>query len=157
RRQGAAITFVSSYVYGIPDCLPITEAHPTCPLNPYSHTKILAEDSVKYYQSQFGVRATIVRPFNVYGPGQGIAFLIPKLIRQVIDPAVPELVLDDLRPRRDYFYIRDLIRLLTMTLSGNHPSAFNAGSGESFSICDLIDTISLLTGIRKTVRSLGKE
>ena len=74
RARGASLTLVSSYVYGPPARLPIAEDEPLCAFNPYSHTKILAEETSLYYQRQFGVPVTIVRPFNVYGPGQDADF-----------------------------------------------------------------------------------
>jgi nucleoside-diphosphate-sugar epimerase len=154
RRQSASLTFISSYVYGKPDSLPITEDHPLRPLNPYSHTKILGEQVVSYYRSQFGVPATIVRPFNIYGPGQGRRFLVPTLIRQALDPCSAEIVVADLRPRRDYLYIRDLVELLVATTHRLDCGIYNAASGYSVGIDDLIKAIALLTGKPKPVRSL---
>jgi nucleoside-diphosphate-sugar epimerase len=156
RRANAAITFISSYVYGIPESLPISEEHPLGAFNPYSHTKILAEETVGYYQLQFGVRATIVRPFNIYGSGQAEHFLIPKLIRQALDPKTTEFVVNDLRPRRDYIHVRDLVALLLSTLACGCGGVFNAGSGYSVSIQDVVETIESLTDCRKEVRSLGQ-
>src|ERR1035441_5859338 len=43
RRDQAALTLISSYVYGQPQRLPIAEDHPLAAANPYAHTKILAE------------------------------------------------------------------------------------------------------------------
>src|SRR5580704_4536876 len=77
RAQAASVTLMSSYVYGPPARLPISEDDPLRAFNPYSHTKILAEQTGLYYQRQFGVPVTIVRPFNIYGPRQDRRFLIP--------------------------------------------------------------------------------
>ena len=156
RSQNASITFISSYVYGRPDSLPIAEDHPTRALNPYSHTKIIGEEVVGYYQSQFGVPATIVRPFNIYGPGQERRFLIPTLIQQALDPEAEEIVVTDLRPRRDYIHIRDLVNLLMATVNQPCGRVYNAGSGYSVSIQELIEEIASATGRSKPVRSLGQ-
>jgi len=43
RRQSASLVLISSYVYGHPRSLPISEDHPLEAYNPYSLTKILAE------------------------------------------------------------------------------------------------------------------
>jgi nucleoside-diphosphate-sugar epimerase len=157
RHRQASMTFVSSYVYGNPDSLPIAEEHPARPFNPYSHTKLMAEEAVAYYRSQFGVPATIVRPFNIYGPGQEQRFLIPTLIRKALDPKTDEIVVSDLRPRRDYIHIRDLVTLLAATTRRLEGGVFNAGSGRSVSIEELVETITSLTGRRKPVRSLAQE
>lgn len=154
RRQQASLTYISSYVYGRPDSLPIAEDHPLRPLNPYSHTKILAEEAVNYYRAEFSVAATIVRPFNVYGPGQNDRFLIPTIIRQALNQNINEITVTDLRPRRDYIYIDDLISLLLLTIRQLPGTTYNAGSGYSVSIDELTEQINYLTGTGKKVRSL---
>jgi nucleoside-diphosphate-sugar epimerase len=156
RRRRASITFVSSYVYGNPISLPISEDHQIRPLNPYSHTKILAEELVRYYNSQFGVASAIVRPFNIYGPGQESHFLVPKLIRQMLDPACDRITVMDLRPRRDYIHVRDLVALLMSTMTVAGISVYNAGSGTSYSIQQLIDEICSVTLTHKPLHSTGE-
>src|ERR1035438_1527231 len=43
RRHRTPLTLISSYVYGHPRCLPVSEDHPLAAINPYAHTKILAD------------------------------------------------------------------------------------------------------------------
>ena len=100
RRHGASLTMMSSYVYGRPQFLPISEEHPVEAFNPYSHSKLLAEEVCRYYARQFGLRVTIIRPFNIYGPGQNGNFLVPTLLRQVLDSGAQEISIADDRPRR---------------------------------------------------------
>jgi nucleoside-diphosphate-sugar epimerase len=157
RRSGVPVVFVSSYVYGNPHSLPIPEDHPLQPLNPYSHTKILAEDAVRYYQSQFGVRATIVRPFNVYGPGQDERFLLPAIIRQGVDPAIDRITVRDLRPRRDFVHVRDLVALLIATLARADDGVFNAGSGSSLAVGDVVAEVNAALERPKPVECTGDE
>jgi nucleoside-diphosphate-sugar epimerase len=152
RRAAASLTFVSSYVYGPPQRLPIDEAHPLQPYNPYSHTKILAESAVQYYGEAFAIRAAIVRPFNVYGPGQAAQFLIPEVIRQALDPNAAAIVVGDLRPRRDYLYVSDLVSLLIATIDGA-PGVYNAGSGGSASVEEVVEAIRRIAATDKPVRS----
>jgi nucleoside-diphosphate-sugar epimerase len=152
RQKKAALTFISSYVYGKPQWLPISENHPVQPLNPYSHTKILAEQVCQYYASEFGVPLCIVRPFNAYGAGQDTRFLIPKLIAQALDPSCDRFAVTDLRPRRDYLHVQDLVSLLLATLDKPN-GVYNAGSGRSVSIMELVETINTLTDSEKPVVS----
>src|SRR6202011_2766469 len=105
-------TLVSSYMYGHPERLPIPEDHPLRASNPYSHSKLLAEQITRFYQESFGVPVTIVRPFNLYGPGQSEDFLIPTLIRQALAQDSNAIVVADLTPKRDYIYIDDVVDLL---------------------------------------------
>jgi nucleoside-diphosphate-sugar epimerase len=155
RARGASLTLMSSYVYGRPTRLPISEEDPLGAFNPYSHTKILAEEIGLYYQRQFGVPVTIVRPFNVYGPGQDRRFLIPKILTQAIDPALTTMVVADLRPRRDYLFIADLIRLLVGTAFRREGGIFNAGSGLSWGVGEVISVVNGLLPMSKPVQANG--
>jgi nucleoside-diphosphate-sugar epimerase len=155
RAQAASLTLVSSYVYGPPTRLPISEDEPLCAFNPYSHTKILAEETGLYYQRQFGIPVTIVRPFNVYGPGQARRFLIPTILTQAIDPGQSAIVVADLRPRRDYLFVSDLIDLLTRTAFRRKGGIFNAGSGSSWGVDEVIDAVNELLPVPKPVRAGG--
>jgi len=155
RASGASLTMVSSYVYGVPSRLPIAEDEPLCAFNPYSHTKILAEETGLYYQRQFGVPLTIVRPFNIYGPGQNRRFLIPTILNQAVDPRQTTIVVADLRPRRDYIFIADLIDLLVRTAFRREGGIFNAGSGSSWGVGEVIAMVNRLLPVPKPVHANG--
>ena len=156
RRQGASLTLLSSYVYGRPRFLPISEEHPVAAFNPYGHTKLLAEEVCRYYAQQFGMKATVIRPFNVYGPGQAGNFLIPTLLRQVLDPEAREVSIADDRPRRDYLFVDDLLDLLLQTMNPQGFDAFNAGSGSSVNPRELADLMLRAAGLEKPVVSRGE-
>lgn len=91
---------------------------------------------------------TIVRPFNLYGPGQDSRFLIPLLVEQVLNPAQPEIRVADPTPRRDYLHVEDFARLLLLTIDGP-PGVYNAGSGSSNSIAELVEYLLAAAGVRK--------
>ncbi len=158
RRMDAPITVVSSYIYGKPTSLPISEDNPIQAFNPYSHSKILAEQAARYYAETFGVQVTLVRPFNLYGPFQNSKFLIPTLLRQALDPASSTISVADSRPRRDFLFVQDFIDLLIRTAEMNVGTfrIFNAGSGVSVSIADLCDIMNTLTGCCKQLVSRGE-
>ena len=156
RRHGASLTMLSSYVYGRPRLLPISEEHPVAAFNPYGHTKLLAEEVCRYYAQQFGIAVTIIRPFNVYGPGQTGNFLIPTLLRQVLDPEAREVSIADDRPRRDYLFIDDLLDLLLLTMNPQGFDVFNAGSGCSVNPRELAELMLQAAGLEKPVVSRGE-
>lgn len=64
------VIFLSSAaVYGEPQTLPISEAHPVNPLSPYGYHKHICELILKEYQHIYNVRSCIVRIFSAYGEG----------------------------------------------------------------------------------------
>jgi nucleoside-diphosphate-sugar epimerase len=156
RSAGTPVTCISSYAYGRPDYLPVDESHPLKVYNPYSHSKYLAEDTCAFYKKHFGLKITVIRPFNVYGPGQSDRFLIQRIIDQVLDPRAPEVEVMDLRPRRDYLFLDDLVDALVLSLDGPE-GIYNAGSGYSVSVEEVLNRVMDLAGIRKNYISLEKE
>jgi nucleoside-diphosphate-sugar epimerase len=143
RISGASVTLVSSYVYGRPKALPVSEDHQLAAFNPYGHSKIMAEEIGRYYQDTFAIELSIVRPFNIYGPGQASQFLIPSLINQALSPDTTTISVADARPKRDYLYVTDFIDLLLHFAATRNTGTFNAGSGTSASIQEVVDAINL--------------
>ena len=146
---------VSAYVYGHPSALPVSEQHPLNAHSPYTQTKILAEEISRFYALHHDVPVAIVRPFNIYGPGQDDRFLIPTLVRQALDPSCDAITVEDLRPRRDYLHVDDLVGLLQRTLPPATIGTYNAGSGRSWSIEELVGIINNRLAAPKTLRSVG--
>jgi nucleoside-diphosphate-sugar epimerase len=93
---------------------------------------------------------TIFRPVNVYGPGQRPDFLIPKIISQVLDPAVEVVEVMDLRPKRDYLYVDDFIDGIVLSFGQEEFECFNISSGYSISVEDIILTIMGEAGLKKS-------
>lgn len=151
RRNSASLTYLSSYVYGVPQSLPISEQHRRAAVNPYALSKILAEDMCLFYAANFGTRTTVIRPFNIYGRGQGAQFLIPTIIDQAIRPGNDPIVVDDGRPKRDFLHVSDLVQLLLLTLDGAVAGVYNAGSGVATSIEELVGIVTSTAGRRPMV------
>ena len=143
KRYRAKLIFLSSYMYGDPLSLPISEDAPVYVNNPYALSKSLAEQVCRFYSENFRVQSYILRPFNVYGHGQAESFLIPTIISQVRAGNVIRVA--DLRPSRDYVYIKDLVNAITSTISYNGKChIFNIGSGVSYSVEELIQMVQLI-------------
>ncbi|MBN1131879.1 MAG: GDP-mannose 4,6-dehydratase [Bacteroidales bacterium] len=151
RRHHASLTYISAYVYGVPDYLPVDEKHPLKAANPYMHSKIEAESACRFYSENFEIPVTVIRPFNIYGPGQNEHFLIPKIINQVCSDSDVIRVFS-LGPKRDYIYIDDLIDALVKSVNINtRYQVINIGSGTSYSVRDIIDRCQNIAGTNKTV------
>jgi len=156
RKTGAGLTYVSSYLYGNPEYLPVDESHPVKAYNPYSHTKLVAEEICRYYHDQFNLGISILRPFNAYGPGQSEQFLIPELIRKMMDPQIAFIEVMDLRPKRDFVFIDDLVEALYLSIDGPR-GIYNVGSGSSVSVKEVLQEIRTITGKDKPIRNKGIE
>lgn len=150
REKNIPLTFVSAYIYGQPEKLPITEGHRIVPNNPYAHSKYLAEQLCEFYSRTFNLKIVIIRPFNVYGAGQDDKFLLPLIIRQFLES--PMIKVKDLDPRRDFVYIEDLVDALILSMNASC-STYNIGSGSSVSVKEIIDVIADILKIRKPVVS----
>jgi nucleoside-diphosphate-sugar epimerase len=157
RKTGSQLIYVSSYMYGTPKYLPIDELHPVEAASPYNHSKYLAEEVCRFYAENFKIPIVLIRPVNVFGPGQNSDFLIPSIISQVFDPGVEKITVMDLRPRRDYLFISDFVEALIRCLPIKGFHTYNIGSGSSVSVKEIIDTILKQTGITKEIVSSGKE
>lgn len=146
------IIFFSSYVYGHPIYLPIDEKHPIEAYNPYSLSKIMGESLCEFYRSVQKLPITIIRPFNVYGPGQSENFVISAIINQLFTES-PEIVMNDLSPKRDYIYIDDLINMVYLTILNPINEPINGCSGVSYSVEELVNICQSLAGTNKKVLS----
>jgi len=133
RKNKAKIIFTSSYVYGVPEYLPIDENHPLKAFNPYAQSKLIGEDLCRAYERDFEISYTIFRPFNIYGPHQNINFLLPKIFSQA---KTGQIKLKDPRPRRDYIYIDDVVDayIKAIELNSDKSEIFNLGFGQSYSV-----------------------
>lgn len=156
RKMQAKLIYVSGYCYGIPETLPIAETAPLKPNNPYAFSKSAAEEACRFFFECFQTPVTIVRPFNIYGPGQSSHFLIPRLIEQAIDPDAEAIVVEDDTPRRDYVHLDDVAGAIVSLLRNPKPgTTFNVGSGESNSVADVAAMVCRAAGVEKPLVSRG--
>lgn len=151
RERKIPLTYVSAYIYGIPDKIPITEKTKPNPNNPYAHSKHMAEQLCEFYSSVFDMTVTITRLFNVYGKGQSENFIIPFIVNQVLHTDI--IAVKDLKPKRDYVYIDDVVNALISTFTYNKKfSVFNVASGKTHSVKEIIDISQNIAGTNKEIR-----
>src|SRR5512140_960381 len=152
-------------VYGEPETTPITEEHPTRPINPYGWTKLAVEQMLKDYSKAYDFKYVTFRYFNAAGadPGQGLGedhrpetHLIPLALRAIMEPDSPLQVFGNDYPTpdgtcvRDYVHVHDLIdahmRGLEYLLDGGESDTFNLGSETGYSVKEILDRIESVTG-----------
>jgi UDP-glucose 4-epimerase len=134
---GRVVIVSSAHVFGRTADAPVDEDHPTRPASPYGASKVAAEALAQAYGASYGLPIVVVRPFNVYGPGQARGFLVPDIMMPLAKGEAPRL--GDPRPVRDFTYVSDAVDLLVKAAHARDVAgeAFNLGSGEGVSVREL--------------------
>ncbi|MEM9008946.1 MAG: NAD(P)-dependent oxidoreductase [Cyanobacteria bacterium P01_F01_bin.86] len=152
RENNAELIFTSSYLYGVPDKLPIDEDAELKAANPYMFSKKMAEEACRFYSQEFNVPVIILRPFNVYGLGHNSTFLIPTIVDQIID--TDDVIVNDLEPKRDYIFIEDLVAAIGCAIvSKKRSGTYNIATGNSYSVAEIIEIAQTLIGKQVKVTS----
>ena len=142
RRFKARMVYISSYIYGPPRYLPVDEQHPICPFNPYAQTKVICEKLCEGYHRDFGVKVSVLRPFNIYGIGQKGKLLIPEIISQIKE-GKDVIRLKASSPRRDYINVIDVASAIcTCAMNYEEYGVYNVCSGDSYSVKEITEILN---------------
>jgi UDP-glucose 4-epimerase len=138
----------SSEVYGEPAKVPISETDPKQPISIYAVTKLAGEEYLRAYFQQYGLNYSVVRFFNVYGPGQVAEFVMPRFIKQV-QLGLPPRVYGEGRQTRAFCHVNDAARGIRLALLNEEANGqdFNIGNPEAaVSMMDLAHLIIEASG-----------
>lgn len=144
----------TSEVYGTAQTVPISESHPLVAQSPYAASKIAADKLAESYALSFDLPVTVLRPFNTYGPRQSERAVISSVIRQALDPQCDAIRVGDTSPVRDFNYVADTVSAfqhIGMAAEIEFGKAYNAGSGDSATIREMIDIVREITTTNKPV------
>ena len=157
--------------FGEPQYSPIDEKHPQQPINPYGRTKRMVEQILQDYDTAYGMKSVCLRYFNAAGADpQGElgerhepeTHLIP-LVLQVASGRRPHISVfgrdydtPDGTCIRDYIHIEDLCAAhwlaVQALMAGQESQAYNLGNGSGFSVQEVVDTASRITGQKITIQ-----
>ena len=159
------IVFSSSCAtYGMPEFLPITEDHPTRPVNPYGESKLMVEKMLRWYGEIHDFKWIALRYFNAAGADldgeigevhDPETHLIPLAVEAALNPEKKMSVFGTDYPTpdgsaiRDYIHVHDLARahLLALESMGRiNNQAFNLGTGSGVSVLEIVNQMSELSG-----------
>ncbi len=142
---GRVVQISTSEVYGTARYVPINEDHPLQPQSPYSASKIGSDAVAMSFYHAFDLPVVLARPFNTYGPRQSTRAVIPTVITQIA-AGRREIRLGDLTPTRDFNYVEDTCRGLSLlgTCEEAVGQAVNIGSNYEISIYDTVMKIKEL-------------
>ena len=154
--------------YGEPVHIPIAEDHPQKPANPYGWSKLLFEQALAAYDVAYGVKFVALRYFNAAGATASRGedhhpetHLIPNVIEAALGKAQTvavygnDYLTPDGTPIRDYVHVTDLGRAHLLALdylkAGGASEFLNLGTGNGYSVMEVIDTVRRISGKPVTV------
>lgn len=166
RHNVRQIIFSSSCAtYGLPARVPIDESMPHDPVNPYGVTKMVIERILRDYQNAHGIRFVALRYFNAAGAAPDTSIgewhvpethLIPRLLEIAMGNGGRAEIYGNDYPTPDGTCIRDYIHVVDLAdahvaaldhLAAGRPSdAFNLGTGQGFSVLQVVDEVRKVTG-----------
>lgn len=157
-------------VFGEPDYVPIDEAHPNRPLNPYGRSKLMIEQVLADYDKAFDFRSVCLRYFNAAGADpegklgerhDPETHLIPLILqaasgrRENIQVFGRDYDTPDGTCIRDYIHIVDLCSAHLSALEyldrGGESDRFNLGNGSGFSVQQVLDAVQKVSGRKVSV------
>jgi GDP-4-dehydro-6-deoxy-D-mannose reductase len=144
----------SNEVYGLvgPDDLPIAEATPFRPNNPYGVSKVTQDVMALQYWLSHQLPTIRARSFNHIGPGQADDFVASAFARQIAEIEAgqrpPVVTVGNLEAQRDFTDVRDVVRAYWLLVTrGEAGQAYNVGSGQARSARWLLETLLSLTPV----------
>ena len=152
----------SAATYGAPDVDLVTEDSPTVPTSPYGETKLVGEWLTRAQGVATGLSWISLRYFNVAGAGAsdlgdvGAFNLVPLVLRAYSRGEAAKVFGDDYPTPdgtcvRDYIHVADLadahVAAAAATESGGRADTYNVGTGEGYSVSQVIDAIRRVAGI----------
>lgn len=149
----------SMSIYGIVTELPVKEDHRCEPLSFYGVGKLASEKYLKIYEKK-GLKPTILRFFNVYGPGQNMG----NLKQGMVSIYLAQLLNDDkmtvkgsLDRFRDLIYIEDVVDAVMLSLKSAKAvdKIFNVGTGRRTTVKELLKKLMDLSEIHKPIIEVG--
>ena len=154
------LVFTSSIaVYGASPRLPMTEATPAHPEDPYGIAKLAVEQDLSAARAMFGLDYIVFRPHNVYGPGQNIADryrnVVGIFMNQILQGR-PMTIFGDGTQTRAFSYIDDVAPLIARSIET--PAAwnqvFNVGADQPCSLNELASAVASAMGVQPRVERL---
>ena len=162
KRESAArfLAIGSSEEYGMvfEDELPIKETNPLRPLSPYAVSKVTQDLMGYQYFQSYRLPIVRTRAFNHEGPRRGDVFVTSNFARQIAEIEAgrrgPVILVGNLKARRDYTDVRDIVRGYWRLLEDGEPGdVYNLCSGRAWAIQDVLDFLLQRSRVRDiTVR-----
>ena len=149
----------SCAIFGLPKAIPITEDLPKDPINPYGESKWTVERVLAWYGKLYGLRYVCLRYFNAAGATLRFGehhceetHLIPNILKVALGQSPQVEIYGTQNPTPDGTCIRDFVHILDLAqghmlaLQSERPDVFNLGSGQGYSVREVIEAARKVTG-----------
>lgn len=147
---GKVIFASSAGVYGQALRMPITENTPFQPENPYAITKSACEYYLRYFSSETGLRYSILRYGNVFGPRDGVASdHVITIFASVLLADRQATIHWDGEQKKDYVYVKDVAHANLLALSRGDNQVFNVAAGIPRTVNQIYASIAKFLAIKK--------
>ena len=151
-------------IFGVPEQIPITEDASKNPMNPYGESKLMFEKVLHWYHKQHGLDYVCLRYFNASGATgkfgehhRNETHLIPNVLkvalgqRSHVEMFGSDYPTPDGTCIRDYIHIVDLASAHILAVQFAGSDVFNLGSGDGYSVKQVIETARKVTGHKTPV------
>lgn len=146
REPASTLIVSSSHVYGAPEYLPIDERHPLKGDSAYAESRREQEQLALTFHGK--VPVIISRSFNHTGPGQPDTFVIPKIMKQIVEVKKgkrEQLELGSIEIKRDISDVRDVVRAYRLLLEQDQFGlTVNVCRGASIALKEVIECGTVL-------------
>ncbi|HEY0830739.1 MAG TPA: NAD-dependent epimerase/dehydratase family protein [Candidatus Dormibacteraeota bacterium] len=144
----------SSSVYGDAEMFPTKETALPRPVSPYGMTKLAAEHLTFLYMRNFGIPATALRYFTVYGPRQRPDMAFCRFMEALVEEQEIE-VFGDGEQTREFTYVSDAVDGTVKAASADVVGQIiNLGGGSRVSVNRVLDTLEDISRIKVRRRNL---
>ena len=140
----------SSAVYGNSGDVPYTESSALDFRSPYALSKYMGEKLCRHYTEVFGLHVTLLRGFNVFGPGQNTQTAYGAVVAKFMQAAKEEdplPICGDGSQIRDFIYVEDAVQACLLAMQkGGAGETYNVASGQTCSLLELAKTFEQVVG-----------
>ena len=162
-------------VYGNPLNIPISEKETPKPINPYAKTKFIIETILSDYDTSYGLNYVALRYFNAAGDSDDSQIgeshdpephIIPLVLYAALGRRDKIFIYGDDYPTkdgtciRDYIHVNDLadahIKALEYLNNGGKSDVFNLGTGDGYSVKEIVDEARKITGVNIKAEIVGR-
>jgi UDP-glucose 4-epimerase len=155
-KRGARVVIASTAAVYAPDTNPhIEDKSKIMPADIYGFSKLHAEHYVQYFKKLKDIKTTLVRLFNVIGPGETNPHVLPVILDQLLK-GKRVISLGNVKPKRDYIFVEDVAEGFAAIglmdgKAAEKADVLNLGTSKAYSVEEMVAMLSEILGEKITI------